>query len=1020
MVGTAIPILGVRGGSSQLPQLIWTLVVTTIPVALLILPALARANRIGRKRVARAGMLMFTVGAVISAIAPTLGVLIAGRLLQSGIALGIAGTLAVCASSPDAGRMLTRWTAAGALGLVAGPLVAGVLLQFESWRLLFALEAVLGAVAYLLIRRLLVEGRANVPPPRADLTSGVMLGIGLLLVAWGLTPWTVLRNADLAVAPGEPAGTVTAVLESPILEWGLFAAGAALIVLGIIRIGRARTSRDAPMVPPLWLLTPGAVGIALAASLVTNALYLAGTRGLDPWATAVGLMPLLASVTITALIVRRLARPAAVRLLLIGGGLIWVGSLVTLIVTAQASEEPWTPWILLLLVQGIGMGAIVAVTGDPAELMGTGADDSVMVGLAGVQAARQLGVAIGIIILAIVFLGGLLTDPRTLDRGWLVGVIAGVAIVVLAIIPRRLQAWTPTAEPVDQPIHVDTEQSRRGEVRRRPTAALLDFLRQRDLDPLATLPMFADLSSQQREQLAQGSEDVHVVAGAAIYSEGERAEAVYIVRSGRVDLEVNGTCVRRLGRGDVFGEGEVLDGSARTASAIARRDSALMRIDRASIMNVDDASFFRAIAIGLSERLAEVTPSITHSASTSASAEAIISVIAADPAAPTAVVGQHLVEMLQQHRTVIAPGRVDRLGLERAESLGDLVLLVDDPSDREWSELCRRVADRTVVVTTDPVPAPGIPRGAHVVIVDAEPTVAQLTQWFTEVRPASRTLVRSAQMNADLAPLVDRLLNRSLGIAMGGGGARGLAHIGVMDVLTDAGIRVDRISGTSMGALIGACFASGLDPDQVDALCYDVMVRGNPMSDYTLPRTSVLRGRRLDTAIQTTFGDARIEALPLPFACVSVDLVSRQEVVHRSGPLADAVAASSRLPGFLPPFHHSLGGVHVDGALLNNLPVNTLDRTEGPIIAIQVGGQESLTEEMAMDGLSLAETIMRSLMMASDNANEEAIAQADVLIRPETSSAGLTEFHRIDAMREAGQRAAEAALPQIRNLVNRS
>jgi predicted acylesterase/phospholipase RssA len=109
----------------------------------------------------------------------------------------------------------------------------------------------------------------------------------------------------------------------------------------------------------------------------------------------------------------------------------------------------------------------------------------------------------------------------------------------------------------------------------------------------------------------------------------------------------------------------------------------------------------------------------------------------------------------------------------------------------------------------------------------------------------------------------------------------------------------------------------------------------------------------------------------------------------------------------------------VDGALLNNLPVNVLNREDGPIIAIAVGGQESLTEEMAIENISFADTIMRSLMMASDNANVEAHDLADLVIRPDTSSAGLTEFHRIDAMRKAGQLAALAALPEIKNLLNR-
>jgi NTE family protein len=1023
MVGTAIPILSSGAADDALFQLSWAIVVTAIPVALLLLPALARANRIGHKKVAGAGMLMFTIGALISTVAPTMAILIFGRLLQGGIALGIAGTLAICASGHNVGRMLKRWTVAGAVGLVAGPLVAGALLQFESWRLLFLFEALLGALAYFFIRYFLVAGRADSPPPRRPLMGGVIFGFGLLLLTWGLSRLTDILDGTPESPPGELADTVAEVDGQLVVPGVIALAGALMVVLGVGRMWQARRARNARIVPPIWLLPPLAVGISLSASLLTNALYLVGIQQLDSWSTAIALLPLLVSLVVVMTIVRPFARPQSVRPLLILGGLIWVGSLGTLLVSVGSSDVTDITWILLLAAQGVGMGAILAVTGDPAGQMRTGdsTNETAVTQIVGVQATLQLGVAIGVIAISLLSLGSQLTDPGNLERGWLVGIFAGIAIIVLAIFVRHPDAWMPTAAPEAPVALEETPQFPRKEVRRRPTSALLDFLPQmKDMDPLAALSMFADLSSAQRERLAQEGEAVNILAGEHIYSAGERADALYIVRSGRVDLKLKGVCISSLGRGDVFGEAEVLAESPRSVSAVARRDSLLMRIQRSSIMEIDEASFYRVLAVGLSEQLDSLKSSADLTLKRSDSAYSIITVMAADATAPTAIVGQHLEPLLQSHRTVIAPGRVDRLGLERAESLGEIVLLVDDPSDQEWSHFCRRVADRTVVVTTDAAPSQEIPQGSHVVIVDAQPTAAQFTQWFEQVQPASRTLVRSNHLATDLGSLSDLLLHRSLGIAFGGGGARGIAHIGVMDVLTDAGIHVDRFAGTSMGAIVGCMFASGLGPDAVDVLAYDVLVRGNPMSDYTIPRKSLLRGRRVDAAMHNLFGDMRIESLPLPFACVSVDLVTRQEVVHRSGPIVDALLASSRLPGILPPYLHSLGGVHVDGALLNNLPVNVLNREDGPIIAIAVGGQESLTEEMALENITFADTIMRSLMMASDNANVEAHDLADLVIRPDTSSAGLTEFHRIDAMREAGQLAALAALPEIKNLLNRS
>lgn len=1012
LVGTAVPILALQGNDGSFAQLVWTLVVTAIPLALLILPALARANRVGRKRVALLGMILFTVGALIATIAPTESLVIVGRLLQSGIALGIAGTLAICLtkSGPRQSWMYARWSAAAVIGLAAGPLVAGALLQFGTWQLIFLVEAALGLLAYLLIRSFLVESRANVPPAPSDLTGGALFGIGLLALASGFVPI-------------DDSSSGLGIVNKPVIHWVFIAVGCVLMILGAVRILRVRGSRDGRALLPTQHGASIAVGAALAVALLTDALYLAGTRELNPWWTGVGLTPLLLGVAACTILVRRFANPLWGRSVLLLGGLLWVISLVALVVTVETIDLGWGFWILILICQGSGMGAIVAVTGDPRNILlskATG-QESVLVGIAGVQAARQLGTALGIILIAIIVWGGSLQDLELLQRSWVIGVLAGLIAVALGIIRLRKVGRQPDSvlQIVDPSGLVNLDEPERGTVKRRPTAALLDFLRQRDLDPLETLPMFSELSEEQRNRLSEQSDDLNVAAGECIYEKGESADALYVVRGGRVDLMVNGHCVRRLGRGDVFGEAEVLDASPRSVTAMARRDASLMRIQRSTIMAVEDVSFFRAIAISLSERLAEMTSRISSSAPESSTAESIISVISIDEAKPTLAVGKALEQLMQQHRTVIAPGRVDRLGLERAESLGDLVLLIDDPTDSEWSQFCRRVADRTIVVTTRSTPSSAIPRGSHVVIVDQEPTQAEWTRWYLEVEPASRTLVRRDHLPEDLAPLRDRMLRRSLGLVLGGGGARGLAHIGVMDVLTREGIYVDRIAGTSMGALLGALFAGGLDPDSVDALCYELLVRNDPMSDYIIPRKSLLRGRRLDHTIQSAFGEVRIEALPRSFACVSVDLVTRQEVVHRFGPLGEAVAASSRLPGILPPVRHNLGGVHVDGGLLNNLPVNILNRAEGPIIAVQVGGQESLTEDMAMEGLSLPETIMRSLMMASDNANEESIGLADMLIRPNTSSAGLTEFHRLDAMREAGQQAAEGALPAIRELLKK-
>ena len=1010
LFGTAIAIVGGETSSAVFSQLTWVVVVTSIPIAYLILPALTRANRSGRKKVASLGMLLFVLGSIIAALAPTLSVVIVGRLLQVGIALGIAGTLAVVASRERSSTtsLFASWATASAVGFISGPIVAGVVLQFASWPFLFWFEAVLGAVALVLIRWFLVHGRANDVPPRGDLLGGMLLGIGLVLASWGF----------LALASAWEFAGIQQQTAPSVAGWVLVFVGAVVVLSGALRLRTNRQFRQRFAIDRRTQFSVAAVGIGLATGLITNALYLAGIQQFSPAATALLLLPFLLGTAITYLIVRILINPRRYPVAITTGAVLWLVALgMSLQVTRTADLDEWV-WSLTLIAQGVGAGLLMAVTNDARRLIAAARsfEDGPMISVAGIHAARQLGAAIGVISIGVLLAGEAVRDVEVVERGWLVAALAGLLATVLWMWRRRGTDTPPmSVDRMQEETIAVVEGSHRGQVRRRPTATLLEFLRQRDLDPLATLPMFAELSDAQRAHIVDNSQEVHIPAGQRIFVSGEPSDALYVIRSGRVAIEMEGVCIRRLGRGDVFGESEVLDGGVRQADAVATRDALLMRIDRSSILAIDDVSFYRAMAVSLSHRLAEVTPRVMDGSSQSA--EAVISVLAADALAPVAEIARALEGLLGRQRTVIAPGRVDRLALERAESLGDVVLLVDDPTDPDWSQFCHRVADRVIAVTTNPQPQSTIPQGSHLVIVDAQPTQEQLTEWFESVRPASRTLVRTAHVLEDLEPLSDRLAGRSLGLVMGGGGARGLAHIGVMDVLTNAGIRVDRIAGTSMGALIGACFACGLSPDSVDAVAFDVMVRKNPMSDYTLPRHSLVRGRRLDQAIKATFGQTRIEALPIPFACISVDLMTRREVVHRFGPLTEAVAASSRLPGILPPYPHSLGGLHIDGGLLNNLPVDALDRHEGPIVAVQVSSLESLTAEHVEEPISFGDTIMRSLMMASNNANATAVELADVLIQPDTSSASLTEFHRLDAMREAGQIAAEAALPDIKRLL---
>ena len=173
-----------------------------------------------------------------------------------------------------------------------------------------------------------------------------------------------------------------------------------------------------------------------------------------------------------------------------------------------------------------------------------------------------------------------------------------------------------------------------------------------------------------------------------------------------------------------------------------------------------------------------------------------------------------------------------------------------------------------------------------------------------------------------------------IGLALGSGSARGLAHLGVIRAIEDAGIRVDLIAGTSMGALIGAIHAAGkLDELEATFLSFD-WKKTVSFFDVVLPKSGLLDGARISELVRAHVNADGIERLPMPFAAVATDIVSGEEVVIRSGDVIEAIRASISVPGIFTPVR-SNGRILVDGGLTNPVPVSAV-RAMGADIVIAV------------------------------------------------------------------------------------
>ena len=276
-------------------------------------------------------------------------------------------------------------------------------------------------------------------------------------------------------------------------------------------------------------------------------------------------------------------------------------------------------------------------------------------------------------------------------------------------------------------------------------------------------------------------------------------------------------------------------------------------------------------------------------------------------------------------------------------------------------------------------------------------------------------------------------MTNKIGLALSGGGARGLAHIGVLEVLEHEGIVFDYLAGTSMGGLIAAAYAAGMGPELLEreALRMASVRRLLALVDLSRPRRGLFEGERVHKYLADLLGDRTFDDLQLPLTLVAVDLVAGQEVHLNQGRVADAVRATIAIPGVFAPVERD-GQLLVDGGLLNSLPADVVVGM-GADVVIAVApfsdGQAELDLMQALrrrryipNGLvDTADVLWRSLEMMMKEISRRRLAetQPQILIKPVSPPdvTWLTGFPRAAEIIAAGKKATIEALPRIQSLL---
>ena len=248
-----------------------------------------------------------------------------------------------------------------------------------------------------------------------------------------------------------------------------------------------------------------------------------------------------------------------------------------------------------------------------------------------------------------------------------------------------------------------------------------------------------------------------------------------------------------------------------------------------------------------------------------------------------------------------------------------------------------------------------------------------------------------------------------LGLALGGGAARGFAHIGVIQVLEENGIKPDLVVGTSAGSLVAAFYASGKTGAQLQWLA-DTMDESQ-LTDWTIPFMSrgMLRGEALGRYVNSQLNGAKIEDLKMPLGIVATDLQTGDSILFRRGDIATAVRASSAVPSVFEPVR--IGNKdYVDGGLVSPVPVRSA-RQMGADIVIAVDISSRPEDAKTSDMLKV---LLQTFSIMGKSISQLEMAQAEVVVRPALPDVGSAEFTARQKSIEAGRAAMRLALPALK------
>jgi NTE family protein/lysophospholipid hydrolase len=558
-------------------------------------------------------------------------------------------------------------------------------------------------------------------------------------------------------------------------------------------------------------------------------------------------------------------------------------------------------------------------------------------------------------------------------------------------------------------------------------------------------------------------------AGQVLFTAGDINEDLYFVVAGRLRaVSADGHALGEISRGESIGEIALLTGEPRSATVVAVRDSEVVRVTQAAFDEIvaEYPQVMRTISRIVARRLrAKERQRRDPSAK-------CVAIVAAGTAMPTTGFCERLVRALEAvgptlhlsaarfdnllNRPGLAAGDDDDAAglrltawLDEQESQYRFLVYEADPGATAWTRRCLRQADEIILVAragSEPARSEvedllfGNDRAAshaRQTLILLHPDGGRLpsgtARWFAGRSIEQHFHIR-LDTEADFQRVARCIAGVAIGLVLGGGGARGLAHVGVLRALREANVPIDMIGGTSMGAVIASLAAMDRDWKQMLEINRDAWLHRKPHKEYAPPVISLIRSRRLDRMAQHIWGDLNIEDLWLNFFCVSCNLSTTEMLVHDRGALWKSIRASASLPGVFVPVLDN-GSILVDGGIVNNLPGDIMrGRSCHRLLVVDVGSEREfvfkfpeipspwkflssrlLPFTQRVEVPLMADVLIRTTDVSSGQKTREVKQDADLCLRPPIDDYGVLEFELLDEIAEVGYRYAKDRLAAIRS-----